>query len=387
NIAKLKRFRDVSAGASALLSRKNPINQSFLRERLIKAVFRVRFIETVVPVLLAVLALLLPAGCSVENVPGQQIREYSTRLARVLDEPMPEVSVTPAPNLPRTRDLALPGLAQGGAMTLNPLEYLRLGECELQNLIAGRNSGLGKLARPSQRLVYEVQFLALVEDCVRIVSAHEPELALMLSETADAKRRLLPGVIWQATLGGTEFRTLWQMHLPVQIPRLPSGLELTLARLAANIERWLAGDYRIDSGEIESLLDEIRRANVGGHLRQWLVVRDELVVATKLLAARTAGRPLCFPGMDRTSGEILDTVVRQRLIGVIQPQVARLNRDYHEVLPQIRRIETMLAGAEPPVYAEWRTHRDELASSSLAAIPDHIRALEPLLEQCGLLPG
>tara|TARA_E500000331_G_C17264505_1_gene716609 strand:+ start:2338 stop:3417 length:1080 start_codon:yes stop_codon:yes gene_type:complete len=330
-----------------------------------------------------VIALIVVAACErIENSLQIQVRDYNERLMRVLDESVEQPAMSSAmPRLPRVRDLTMT-LETG---SVNPIEYLQLGDCELQNLIAKRNSSLGKLALPSQRLVYELKFLRLSGDCQ--AQLKDQELRAYLQQVTEKKRELLPSLIWQATLGSKEFRELWKYRSLSELPPLDPQLELALSRLNNDIDAWLAGDYRVDSARLEAQLSIIRWGNAGEHLSQWMVFNDELAMGTAILNSRLARRPLCFKDMKTKVADRFHAVVRQFLIGSIQPLVARLNRDHYSLFPLLRSLEGKLSIGEPSAYTAWREQRDLLLDRSVFALSRHVRSLEPLLKQCGYLPA
>ena len=331
----------------------------------------------------AAIALIAVAACApIENSLQIQVRDYNERLMRVLDESVAQPAMSSSlPRLPRVRDLVMT-LETG---SVNPIEYLQLGDCELQNLIAKRNSSLGKLALPSQRLVYELNFLRLSGDCQ--AQLNDQELSAYLQEVTEKKRELLPSLIWQATLGSKEFRELWKYRKLSELPALDPQVELTLSRLNNYIDAWLAGDYRVDSARLEAQLSIIRWGNAGEHLSQWMIFSDELAMGTAILNSRLAKQPLCFKDMKTKVADRFHTLVRQFLIGSIQPQVARLNRDHYSLFPLLRSLEGKLSIGEPSAYTAWREQRDLLLDHSVSALSRHVRSLEPLLKQCGYLPA
>ena len=172
-----------------------------------------------------------------------------------------------------------------------------------------------------------------------------------------------------------------------ELPTLDPQLELTLSRLNNYIDAWLAGDYRVDSARLEAQLSIIRWGNAGEHLSQWMIFRDELAMGTAILNSRLAKQPLCFKDMKTKVADRFHALVRQFLIGSIQPQVARLNRDHYSLFPLLRSLEGKLSIGEPSAYTAWRKQRDLLLDHSVSALSRHVRSLEPLLKQCGYLPA
>ena len=133
-------------------------------------------------------------------------QDYTGRLARVLKEPVPDLFSSEEIEFPRRRDLQVSFQSH----SIDLLEFLTLKDCELQKIVAERNSSLGRLALPSQQLVSELRFLKTGATCLSILKdeTFADELTAVLLE----KQEELAGRIWQATLAGPEFRAFWRFR-------------------------------------------------------------------------------------------------------------------------------------------------------------------------------
>lgn len=324
------------------------------------------------------------AGCS-ETGPAAELSDYVQRLERVLEQGAHPFGERDFPRLPAVRDIRL----EPDRENIDILEFLRIGRCELQQLVAERNSNLGRLAEPSQRLVYELNFIRFGNACLEAITADYPELATDLAAILDRKRESLPVAIWQATLGGDEFRAFWKTSsasLPATFES-DSALLLALAQLTDDIRGWMSGATSIDSSRLESQLDSIRRGNAGVLMRAWATIDNRLETANQVVADRLVRRPLCFDGMSNPKAAILDTVVREHFVRDVQGWAAALSTRTYEMFPRIRALEAQLVEVEPPAYRSWRADRDAFLERSTGALARHVAALEPLMRQCDLLPA
>ncbi len=334
--------------------------------------------------LLLLLSLLALTGC-VRTGPGADLDEYLVRLERVLEQGSHQVIEKDFPRLPSVRDLRL----EPAEENFDILEFLRIGRCELQHLVAERNSNLGRLAQPSQRLVYEINFLRLGDECRDAIAEDYPELANDLSRVLEIKRENLAAAVWQATLGGEEFRSYW---LPGSAPlpeRFDENAELLFAlqQLDADVKRWMGGDLTIDSARLERQLDLIRRGNGGQQLLAWSMIRNTLDTASGVVSDRLERQPLCFEDMQTPKASILDNVVRKYFVGGVQAWAAGLDSRYYETHPVLRSLEVTLEDTQPAAFVSWRADRDAFLGDARAALSRHVDALRPLLEQCNILPG
>jgi hypothetical protein len=332
---------------------------------------------------LLVLAACLVTGCGASSdVP---LDNYLTRLGRSLDRTI-EPTVNRLPPLPRARDLQF-DLRSG---SINLLEMLALRGCELSITIGKSNSSLGKLANDSQRLLLELEFLSLAPACIDSLDpTGDAELITILQEAVANKRRQLPARVWNATLGGPEFRAFWKR--PGSLGNYPentgSQIVTALARLAELSTRWLDGDYQAGSEELEILLSDVRLGDGGALLASLELQRAGLASAAPALRDRTERAPICLGKAPSPEGKIVDTVVRKFFIGEVQPWSVQLARRRIELMSPVLALELNLAKVVPPAYRQWSSRRDQLLESAVQAPRDHARSLADLLEICGLRPG
>ncbi len=327
--------------------------------------------------------LALAQGCS-RNTLEDQLQAYQQKLARVLDQELPETTGPEWQPLPRARLLRLTFSDE----SINLLEFVHLLECDLNALVADHNSSLGRQAPSSQQLIYQLRFLASVERCIGQIEADHPELAETLASVSRSKHQQLPGYIWQATLGGREFRSFWQPDAgQVYAAAEFSELDVALARLKYLVERWLGGEYAEDPGELENLLATVRHGDGGRLLAAWLQLEQGLNTATAVLQGRGDGSPLCYPDMRTPQADIFKNVVMTDFVGTLQPLVARMNRRFYDSYQLVQSLESALAAAAPAPYEAWRAQRDAQLARARESVPAHVAALEPLMSQCGFLPG
>lgn len=315
-----------------------------------------------------------------------KLSDYLQRLARVLEIDVPAAAGQPPAKMPAPRELRVELVAP----KIDLLEFLRLADCHLQRLVAAHNSSLGKLAQPSQRLIYELEFLQHGAPCAALLqAAGRDDLAQKLADVLRHKQSQLPTVIWQATLGASEMRAFWQA--PAALGDYPaataSQVPMAAARLLHRAERWLSGDWKVNAAALENDLRVLKTGDGGALLRSWQLLADELGRGTLLLQNRLAKRPLCFNGQPNRRARILFNVVQQKFIAEVQPWTVELNRRRYELLPAITQLEQTLASAEPVSYRRWRQQRDQQFSAAFAAPRLHVDALQPLFKQCGLTPG
>jgi len=325
---------------------------------------------------LSLLSTLLLVSCARSD---SLLSDYTTRLARSLQVDRPPIPEGDPPVLPRLRELRQP-LTES---SINLLDFLALGSCELQGVIAERNSSLGRLATPTTRLVHELEFLDLADDCVASLPEDEADLIEELQAVIATKERELPIVIFNATLGGEEFRAFWRWRareIVIDADALDS-----VRTLKASVASWMKGDYGVDREALTNQLNLIRRGPGGDYLQYWADLSRYLAVADDTIEARK--KPLCFENMKTPQADIFNNVVMQFFIGGVQKEVAVLSRGSFDLLQEVDELESLLVEALPGNYQDWRDQRRSLVADGSAAMGRHVKALEPLLSSCGFLPG
>jgi hypothetical protein len=327
--------------------------------------------------LLAVLALM---ACAQEN-PDSAFELYLERLSGALSVDVAPIDASPTPALPAPRDLQLDITGSD----IDVLDFLALSGCELQVTVGKRNSSLGRLARDSQRLLLELEYLQLAPACIAYQREQgELELAATLEEAWTLKNSQLPALIFNATLGGKEYRQFWKA--PAQPGVYPantsSAVIASLEAVNDHARRWLAGDFGANNLQFELLLGEVT-AGDGGALRQALAAQaGALRAANRMLALRMEQGPLCNPPLRPAAADILDNVIRKFFIAGTQPRAAELNRRYHDLMPPIAELEQLLTEALPPAYQPWQQQRDtDLAEWALAP-REHVSQLQALQQPC-----
>ena len=290
------------------------------------------------PVVIGVFSAVLGA-CS-EHGAEARLANYLQRLSRALDADFKPPTPVPVPAPPRAPNLQL-ALEDS---RVDGLDFLRLRGCALQTTVARRNSSLGRLAPPSQRLLLELAFLREAPACIdRLRDGGDEALAALLVEAQAQKHRQLPTLIFNATLGNREFRDFWRGNDALDnYPEETSSLVVTALE---RIDAWLAG-------------------------------------ANRALDQRLSRGELCREGLLPGAAPILRSVVKQYFIAEIQPWSAGLNQRYHELLTPIQSLEQQLEAVLPDSYRRWRRRLAAILARGRAAPRQHVRGLQTLLGPC-----
>ncbi|TYC53312.1 DUF3080 domain-containing protein [Marinobacter sp. BW6] len=338
-----------------------------------------------------VLAVLL-AGCDPFSDARPMMDEYVERVARVL-ETDPEFSEIPsASQLPRRRDrvLTMPELDMG------MLDFLSLYGCELQYVVGERNSVMGRVMQPLNRLRYEIRFIEAARDCLPEIE--DEEFAEELTGAIDSKLESLPIAIWNATWGVEEIEKLFTLakgYYPVAPEGNPvSDLALDIDSLNAAVARLYSEDLAVSldfAGDVHQRWQAEYRA--GQLINSALLLTARLQDGTKLLRQRIDGRPLCLDGKPNNQSDIVQNMFFSVYIEKIQPYMSAVTQGRVALIEPFERLAAVQQEVMPESFTGWYDrHLAQSAEASLwreldVAMMAHTRAWQDLLGQCGLRPG
>ncbi|SHK58654.1 Protein of unknown function [Marinobacter antarcticus] len=333
----------------------------------------------------------LLAGCNPFSDARPMMDEYVERVGRVLDLE-PELSEIPAAELmPRRRNRVL----QMPDLELGMLDFLSLYGCELQYVVGEKNSVMGKVMQPLNRLRYEVRFIRTAGECLETVD--EEKLKALLREAIASKRESLPIAIWNATWGVEEVETLFTQakgEYPVEAKDPLSDLARDVRQLNKAVGALLEQSLDVDLVFWGKVHQRWQAEYLAGQLiNSARLVTTRLGDAARLIRQRLEGRPLCLNGKPNSQSDIVQGMFFSIYIGKIQPYLADLRRARTDLIEPLSELAVMQAGSMPEQFEGW--YQSVLAlegnksvwASLDKAIETHTKGWQALLEQCGLRPG
>jgi len=336
---------------------------------------------------------LLLSGCNPFSSAGPMMDEYVERVARVL-ELDPEFSeLLTASSLPRRRNRQLPM----PELDMSMLDFLSLYGCELQYVVGEKNSVMGKVMQPLNRLRYELRFIEAGEDCLPDVTREGVKESL--EEAVASKKETLPIVLWNATWGVEEMESLFTLakgDYPVAAEGNPvSDLAIDANRLNELTRRLLNGDLSPSLDSVGAFQQRWQAEHRAGQLinsARLLVAR--LDDASVLLEQRIEGRPLCLDGKPNNQSDIVENMFFSVYIGKIQPYMSSITRARDQLIEPLSQLAGLQREVMPAAFEEWyRYHLAIGADTSTSlwsrldqAMARHTRLWQTLLEQCGLRP-
>lgn len=330
------------------------------------------------------------SGCDPFAAPGTRMDEYVKRVGRVLDVQVDPSSLPEIVRLPRRRART----RQLPEVNIGMLAFFSLYGCELQHVVGQKNSALGRVMQPVQRLRYEMRFIQATHACLPKIA--DESLHRDLAEALKIKRKALPRAIWNATWGAPEmdrFFTRSEGYLPVE----PNAD--TLATLVTDLERlnaWLQSVSGSEKSEMIERLSDIHQRWQSLPVAGQLVQSARLLIARlgdveRMLAQRLQGRPLCYDQRPNQEAEIMRNVFFNVYVKQVQPYLAQVQRTRAQLIPllkELARLQKPVMGSafEPFVHQVLEQGAGSIWSNLDRAVRSHTEHWQDLLDQCGMRP-
>lgn len=324
--------------------------------------------------LLTCCALFAGAACQ-DRTQEALLEDYLTRLGRVTTIEAELPPAEPLPPYPPRREL----LIDIPRRTISVIGFFELHDCDMGELVGFRNSPLGRVQSPSQRLGYETAWLAAAQACGADAAEWMPELG-------NVKREWLPSLFWNATFAAEELR----IALGGAGPARAQGLPNLLRELADHLRRVEEGGF--EAAQLERLLGELRQGSwVGPARRDWERWRRYLLAAAAVL--EPAERKVCLNRRPTPYTDRLQNVFRKVYVERIQPELAVAMAEHERWIAELDRLGERLEPVLPDTYRSWyRAVLDAEVPGSewhrtRAAVLRHAQAWQRLFAHCRVEPG
>ncbi len=307
--------------------------------------------------------------CSCERHNADSVFDnYIDRLTNVLDIDAPESTLPSPVTLPYKRALKI----EIEPITIGLLDAYELRKCDAFNLIAERNSILGKVQSASNQLEYEILLLASLQTCIDTLP---PLLSNELQSIYFQKRSQIHSHFWNAIATDDAWQN-WLRPTASSFdliePSTFTSAERVLSRLA-RIKKALGSVYdhpshsqdetihRNINGEVLALssletqlkddpfiaLEEtIYQSDYLGRLYTSLHnTASSLHIANTVLSEFNP-ELVCGAQRDQTKADYLINIFDKYYIERLQPYIANINSEYQQLSPLLQIVYT------PPEFTQ-----------------------------------
>ena len=347
---------------------------------------------------LSLLALLTACQTS---APQSMLEDYAARMSTVLDTEI-NLSLTQAalalPAFPSKRERLMPTTE----LRENLWDVLDFRQCDMLKLISERNSSLGKVMPPSQKMRYELRFIKTLQNCRETLNAikkpDDTQLAFQsrLEVIYQTKRDNLPLEVWNGIYGSNEI----EQHFKIGKPPLSltadnnGHVQQALGQLAELAIIIQSGSITLPNwlDKVEAPYEVMHRSEFGSSLLSSLSMMTQTLDRTaEAIEVRLKRKPFCFPGHQPPQAKTLNNVFQKYYAGKVQPYMAVIQRQGNPWFT----LHDELMSQFPAPSAMQNYHKQVLAinienslwNQWVKARQRHTNAWQKILGQCNMMPG
>lgn len=316
-----------------------------------------------------VIALGFLNACSQPDSSEELFRQYQQALATL--------NQTQATTPPKTRFAAMPRSSdmrqEIDRISMGLLDSMQLDKCRAGELIAQRNSALGKMQSPSARLRYELDSLTALAECRQSSVADDKRINDLLADAIEHKQETLPHYIDRALATGDELRHALRpatRMLPRQQDNHTAAIAalgyvtetlstaLSKATAATNIERYNSQFQTLAQSEF---FPQYWRTQI--RVEAWMQILNQAIAAFNQ-------SPDCNADWQEA---------RQIFKDELQPLLAKWQNYRAQITPQ---VESLHALSKQPEWQVYLNQLIELGEQSSEQAREHSDAWQNIKARC-----
>lgn len=330
--------------------------------------------------------LLALMGCQ-DNQTESTLKTYHQRLANVLKIPAKPLSPSEFIHLPESRELQW----QIEETRMSLLNAYELRACGLFQLIAERNSILGKLQDQTRQLKYEILLINGLKGCLDHPDVSE-KLQNQLATILQQKQTQLTLHIHNMLLTDTEWRKQFAIHpKPFEFDALAGFTENQQAiQLVGQINQSLLDAHPVQNDWAESLTQhqaEIHPYRYFGRLFYSMVRMTDALNQITTQLNQHDNTVYCGKQHNQQQAEYLTNVFYRYFVDELQPYLVDLDRQYQSVQPDLSALFFPLKKQEAfTAYYRFYINGD-VHEAYRQAIFYHQQFWRGLFERCDLQVG
>ncbi|WP_157980846.1 DUF3080 family protein [Pseudidiomarina homiensis] len=327
---------------------------------------------------------LLVSSCSEVPTALTALDDYQRRVANTLQlEPIAYQPVS-FPQLPNSRDLRV----QVPRISVSLLDSWRLDQCAAGQLIAQRNSALGKLEEGISRYFTDLQLTQAMKTCVtELEQAGEAQLAKRLASALQEKRQTLAASKQLAIATDDALRH----SLRFAPSTLAAPDDAAFANALASLDHVLAvlqepsqQPPQVSREQLESALEQLHQSDylprlwrslhtLEAYLQQLAPLTEDLV---GLAGCSSKGRP--------QRPEVLHTVFLKFFIAKVQPELAGYTRQGYLVNERLAQLAVI---SEQAALKDYIQRLMQLTDKLNERSKGHVKPWQRFFAACDFTPG
>lgn len=329
------------------------------------------------------------SGCFANDV-DKVFADYQKRMQRLLEEPAIEPEMPVIPRQPGVSDVRQ-NIPEGN---ISLLESMRLNQCRAGQLIAQRNSSLGRVQSVQARVLYEIEMIPALAECLQNPNIAESSLGEALTINLQEKITNLPLWIDRFWTSDPAIRDTFRPGRSVRDIDTNSNMQESLAAL--NYFASLFTDIVEDPHNIILERDEWQRhmealgtgrsipelLRTQQHVVGWLdAVTNQLASGARALGCTESNQNRSTPPQN---AEYMQNVLNAVWIQKLQPALARWDNEYRQIDVTLQRITPQIQSTE------WREYLNKILGDNSHAVlsrqlaREHAEEWQAFLAACEL---
>lgn len=309
-------------------------------------------------------------GCF-DDSPQNYFDDYQTKIANVQDADEIQEDWE-FESLPRKRELFI----EVPSLSIGLIDSYQLRQCGLFNLIAERNSVLGKVADEFRNYDYQVALLEGVGQCLSN-NELDPEIVELLREIEQQKLAQFPlhqwNLIYASEAMQSQMRGSQWLRADIGEQVRQTSDALKHINQALNIP--------LVSGKTTEVQEGLEKSSTLGDLYYSLSRASvELDTITQQLTTFDANI-ICGKQRDTTKFRYLNNVFEQQYIDKVQPYMVQLDGYYQQLAPQLAMFD-----AQPELHSYYFPIKDA-HQAFRSSTRRHVDYWQQLFKRCGRKVG
>ena len=319
------------------------------------------------------------------------ISDYSQRIQNVVGNKNQKPYTSSLKPYPRRRHIKLHDTDK----RISFLDFFTLDQCGLQNLIANRNSALGKQMLKSQKLLYEHQLALTLTTCInqqKLLNNPNEDFINKLYEIRDAKANDLSIAYWNGVFASKEIQNHFSFSTgPLDINKnLQPMLQLYALKFLNNLNSRLGTSSTLTSEEMEVHYHILSNRQYGGELLQSMdLLAFYLNEIGTSLNKLTRSNTFCSQNSSKQKAAVLNNIFNKFYVGKIQPYLARVHKESHNWLTILEELVSQhpIKATAFRSYYEYQLNPIKKTSTFArlnSANTRHVKAWQMLFDKCNV---
>lgn len=331
---------------------------------------------------------MLLASCGNNSEIADDLNEYKQRL-----ESFTELEALPAADVV---DLQAPSKSslklEIPEISINLREFYAFNDCALSQLVAERNTSLGKLQLPSSRYLYELSLLKELKRCEQqlVTQKEKSELVHKLRDWHTQKSQLLPLAWGNLFTQSDESYVFFAAHTGYisgdsndnfNASKLAFAYIVALANNADNLSLEEQNANSPNAKLLENHLKELEKSRLLAKMWRTQLLLIEQLDAISPMLEEYARINTCVNITQKDDIDIMQNIFRIFFAEKIQPAAAELNKYYYQLTPIISKLlENEVLPTELIQYIAL--HTNEKHQQYRASMQKHIRLWQVIFARC-----